>query len=162
MHPDTQSLLSHPEVLRAAWRRVQRWYAYGDQPPEPEYSRWRQDPEGELEAFAGDLAKGNRPDLQLPLVPYPKKGAMVRHYCRPSVEVQLYFTAYAVLLAPWLERSMEACSFGNRWFRGVYRKPVSAGGSIWHTNPTHAPRGCFGGWRTGPRRRWWARREPLS
>jgi len=71
------------------------------------------------------------PDLCLPLVPYLKKGAKMRHYCRPSVEAQMYFMTFAVLLAPWLERVMEPCSFGNRWFRGVYRKTLSDQKSAW-------------------------------
>jgi hypothetical protein len=37
------------------------------------------------------------------LIPYPKKGAILRHYTVPSVRDQVAFTAFAVLLAPILE-----------------------------------------------------------
>jgi len=130
-----KSLISHPQVLRAAWRRVRDWYAYGDKPPEPDFSRWASDEDGALQDFSARLKAGEVPDLCLPLMPYPKKGAAVRHFCRPSVEVQLYFTAFAVLLAPWLEKSMLPCSFGNRWFRRLYRRTDSRGKSVWQDLP---------------------------
>jgi len=135
LNSTTKLLLSHPQILRAAWRRVRHWYAYGDQPPEPEFSRWCSDEDGQLRAFSERLLSDEVLDLCLPLIPYPKKGSTTRHFCRPSVEVQLYFATFAVLLAPWLEKSMHPCSFGNRWFRGLYRKRDSSGMSVWQERP---------------------------
>lgn len=120
-------LLAHPAVLLAAWRRVSHWYQYGDEPPQPEYARWQAAPEVELEALSSALAEGAYSSPRLPLIPYPKKGAALRHYCRPAIRDQVVFAAYGVLLAPLLERVMPNLSFGNRWFRGGYQESQPQG-----------------------------------
>ena len=55
-----------------------------------------------------------------PQVPYPKKGASLRHYVVPSVKDQVAFMAYLVLLAPFLDRHALPFVFGNRWYRPMY------------------------------------------
>ena len=118
-------LLSHPQVLWAAWTRVKRWYAFSDAPPQPEYARWVADPSRHLEDLGKRLREPDDPlgdrepsphqvvSLGCPLVPFPKKGAMTRHYVRPGVEAQVLFAAFGVLLGPMLETAMYPVSSGD-------------------------------------------------
>ncbi len=52
-------------------------------------------------------------------VPYPKRGACLRHYTMPSVRDQVAFMAFLVLLGPLLDRQFENFVFGNRWYRPI-------------------------------------------
>ncbi len=67
------------------------------------------------------MASGSYLPKPMRLVPYPKAGLKIRHYCQPTVGDQIAFMAFSLLLAPILEAGMENVSFGNRWFRGLYR-----------------------------------------
>lgn len=121
-------LLAHPQVLWAAWTRVKRWYAFSDGPPHPEFAQWIADPSRQLEELGEKLSRKDKPretvSLDFTLVPFPKKGAMTRHYVRPSVETQVLFAAFGVLLGPMLETQMHPGSFGNRWYRGMHQEKV--------------------------------------
>ena len=50
-------------------------------------------------------------------LPYPKKGARLRHYTLPAVKDQVAFMAHMVLLGPLLDSCLETFTFGNRWYR---------------------------------------------
>ena len=112
-------LLSFPQVLWAAWLRVDGWYRSGNLAPEPELSVWRLHPEAEIRKLAEELRLGRwmpSPWLQ---VPYPKKDAQLRHYSMPTVKDQVAFMAHMVLLGPLLDSRIENFAFGNRWYRPV-------------------------------------------
>ena len=95
--------LSHPLILKGAWLRVDGWFRSGNLAPEPELSRWRLHPEAALRQLGGELADNTwRPDCWQQ-VPYPKKGACLRHYVQPTVRDQVAFMAYLVLLGPLLD-----------------------------------------------------------
>lgn len=132
-----EHLFRHPLVLQSAWRRVLGWYRSGEWAPEPAFSEWRLATPKYLSALGQDLAKGYRLGSPYPLVAYPKKGGLPRHYCRPPVRDQVAFAVVATLLAPALESRMPTFSFGNRWFQGVYRDwPTGAGGRpTWRERP---------------------------
>ena len=109
--------LSHPLVLRGAWLRVDGWYRSGNLAPQPELSRWRLHPEAELRLLREDLLAGGWEPTAWRQVPYPKKGACLRHYVVPTVKDQVAFMAYMVLLGPVLDCQFERFVFGNRWYR---------------------------------------------
>ena len=112
-------LLSHPLVLKGAWMRVDAWYRSGNLAPEPELSRWRLHPEAELREIGAALRAGKwRPSLWQQ-VPYPKKGACLRHYVVPTVRDQVAFMAYMVLLGPLVDSRVPDFVFGNRWNRKI-------------------------------------------
>ena len=116
-HNAAGECLSHPLVLRGAWLRVDGWYRSGNLAPQPELSRWRLHPEAELRRLGGALRRGRwKPDAW-PQVPYPKKGACLRHYALPTVRDQVAFMAHMVLLGPLLDHRIENFAFGNRWYR---------------------------------------------
>ncbi|MDD9982134.1 MAG: hypothetical protein OXU81_12390 [Gammaproteobacteria bacterium] len=52
-------------------------------------------------------------------VPYPKKGARLRHYAMPTVRDQVAFMAHMVALGPILDNQMPNFAFGNRWYRPI-------------------------------------------
>lgn len=117
-HPERE-ILAHPLVLRGAWLRVDAWYRSGNLAPEPELARWRLHPEAELRVLARELASGQwRPSLWLQ-VPYPKKGARLRHYVFPTVRDQVAFMAHLVLLGPLVDSRIHTFAFGNRWYRPI-------------------------------------------
>lgn len=117
--PAAGECLSHPLVLRGAWLRVDRWYRTGNLAPQPELSRWRLHPEAELRKLGAALRSGRwHPDAWLQ-VPYPKKGACLRHYVLPTVQDQVAFMAHMVLLGPLLDHRVENFAFGNRWYRPI-------------------------------------------
>ena len=111
--------LSHPLVLMGAWLRVDDWYRSGNLAPEPELSRWRLHPEAELRELGTALRTGTWRPSRWPQVPYPKKGACLRHYVVPTVRDQVAFMAYLVLLGPILDHLVPNFVFGNRWNRRV-------------------------------------------
>ncbi len=120
--------LCHPLVLRGAWLRVDGWYRSGNLAPQPELARWRLHPERELRSLAQDLrSEAWVPDVWLQ-VPYPKRGACLRHYTMPSVRDQVAFMAFLVLLAPWLDRQLVNFAFGNRWYRPIHWNRRTASG----------------------------------
>ena len=92
--------LSHPLVLRGAWLRVDAWYRGGDLAAEPELSLWRLHPEAKLRQLGAALRAGTWAPSEWPQIPYPKKGARLRHYVLPTVEDQVAFMAHLVLLGP--------------------------------------------------------------
>ena len=111
--------LSHPLVVWAAWLRVDEWYRSGNLAPQPELSQWRLHPEAAVRQLADELRAGEwRPSVWLQL-PYPKKGACLRHYVMPTVKDQVAFMAYLVLLGPLLDSRFLPFVFGNRLYRPV-------------------------------------------
>ena len=104
-------------VLRAAWMRTNAWYLGGGLAPEPELSRWRLHPEGELRELARELLEGTWEPRAWPQVPYPKKDRRLRHYVIPTVRDQVAFMAHMVLLAPLVDSQVHSFAFGNRWYR---------------------------------------------
>ena len=116
-HIDHREILSNPQVLWAAWLRVDAWYRSAELAPQPELSVWKLHPEAELRKLADLLQNGEWKPVSWPLLPYPKKGQIIRHYCMPTVRDQVAFMAYLVLLGPLLDAKMKNFSFGNRWYR---------------------------------------------
>ena len=121
--PDTHTAaleaLCHPLVLRGAWLRVDGWYRSGNLAPQPELARWRLHPERELRLLGRDLRRGAWTPSSWLQVPYPKRGACLRHYTMPSVRDQVAFMTFLVLLAPWLDSQLMSFAFGNRWYRPI-------------------------------------------
>ena len=112
-------IIAHPLVLRGAWLRVDAWYARGEMGPQPELVHWRLDPVARLRELAADLRDGSwRPDPWLQL-PYPKKGARLRHYTMPTVRDQVAFMTHMVALGPILDSQMPNFTFGNRWYQPI-------------------------------------------
>ena len=111
--------LTHPLVLKAAWMRVEDWYRSGNLAPEPELSRWRLHPETELRKLGSALRAGVWRPACWPQIPYPKKGACLRHYVMPTVGDQVAFMSYLVLLGPLLDSRVPNFVFGNRWNRNI-------------------------------------------
>ena len=113
------AVLGHPVILQGAWMRVESWYRSGELAPQPELSRWRLHPE----AMLRELAEALRDDLWKPeqwrQVPYPKKGARLRHYVMPTVRDQVAFMAHMVALGPILDVQVANFAFGNRWYRPI-------------------------------------------
>lgn len=135
---DLAILLNHPIVLRSAWARVRSWYYSAEVRPEPEYSQWLINADEELVVLGRDLANGVYKPDPFPLVPYPKKGAILRHYALPSVRDQVAFTVVASLLAPIIEVQTPNFVFGNRWFRGIFRRRIGEGSEargLWARRP---------------------------
>ena len=118
-HTAAGECLSHPLVLRGAWLRVNSWYQSGNLAPQPELSRWRLHPEAELRKLGAALRSGRWKPNVWPQVPYPKKGACLRHYVLPTVRDQVAFMAHMVLLGPLLDHGVENFAFGNRWYRPI-------------------------------------------
>jgi len=118
--PVIGDLLGHPLVLRAAWMRIDGWYRSGNLAPQPELSLWRLHPEGRLRGLRGDILNGSWVPSAWPQIPFPKKGARLRHYTMPTVRDQVAFMAYLVLLGPVLDGMASSVSFGNRWYRPVF------------------------------------------
>ena len=112
-------VLWHPLVLKGAWMRVDDWYRSGNLAPEPELSRWRLHPEAELRELGSALRAGTWSPGRWPQVPYPKKGACLRHYVLPTVRDQVAFMAYLVNLGPLLDDRVPNFVFGNRWNRSI-------------------------------------------
>ena len=111
--------LAHPQVLTAAWMRVDAWYRSGNLDPEPELSRWRLHPERELRFLGAELREGAWKPHAWTQLPYPKKGARLRHYVQPTVRDQVAFMAHVVLLGPLVDSQIPPFAFGNRWYRPV-------------------------------------------
>ncbi len=111
--------LAHPLVVWAAWLRVDAWYRSGNLAPQPELSQWRLHPEAAVRDLAEKLRAGKwRPSAWRQL-PYPKRGACLRHYVMPTVKDQVAFMAYLVLLGPLLDNEFLPFVFGNRLYRPV-------------------------------------------
>lgn len=112
-------VLGHPVILRGAWLRVDSSYRYGELAPQPELSRWRLNPEAKLRELADALrCDGWKPEPWRQ-VPYPKKGARLRHYVMPTVRDQVAFMAHMVALGPILDQQVANFAFGNRWYRPI-------------------------------------------
>lgn len=114
-------LVQHPLVLQAAWRRVTNWYEQS-WTPEPEYAAWRLEPEKHLTELGRALATDKYRPSPFPLIPHPKKGGQLRHYCMPAVRDQVAFTVLGCLLAPLIEGPMPNFSFGSRTYRRAVRR----------------------------------------
>ena len=112
-------VLGNPVILQGAWMRVDSWYRSGDLAPQPELSRWRLYPEAMLRDLAEALHDGNWKPEQWRQVPYPKKGARLRHYVMPTVRDQVAFMAHMVALGPILDVQVANFAFGNRWYRPI-------------------------------------------
>lgn len=124
--------LADPSVLLAAWERVQAHYRYGELQPEPEFSSWLLNPDDHLRQLGDSFSKGTYKPGVFPIIPYPKSGAILRHYTAPSVRDQVAFACFAVLLGPILDAQMSNFSFGNRWYRSVYK---DAAKDAWQLRP---------------------------
>ena len=110
-------VLSHQLVVWAAWLRVDEWYRSGNLAPQPELCQWRLHPQAAVRQLANELNSGKwRPGVWSQL-PYPKKGACLRHYVMPTVKDQVAFMAYLVLLGPLLDKRFLPFVFGNRLYR---------------------------------------------
>jgi hypothetical protein len=116
-----EDLLSNYLVLKSAWERVKYWYSLGEFTPQPEFTHWLLHPDEKLSSLGEKLASNSYTPDPFTLIPYPKKGAMIRHYSMPTVKDQVAFCVFGILLAPYLESSMLNFSFGNRWYRKTYR-----------------------------------------
>ena len=112
-------VLGNPVILQGAWMRVDSWYRHGELAPQPELSRWRLYPEAMLRDLAEALRDGNWKPEQWRQVPYPKKGARLRHYVMPTVRDQVAFMAHMVALGPILDVQVAKFAFGNRWYRPI-------------------------------------------
>lgn len=113
---DLESLFT-PWVMKAAFQKVEQWYATGELRDPGEWLEWQAHMWERLSSLAHDLASGRYKPGPFPVVPYPKRGGRTRHYVMPSVRDQVAFMAYMVLLGPFLEARMPNVSFGNRLFR---------------------------------------------
>lgn len=111
--------LAHPQILRGAWMRVNAWYGSGNLAPEPELSVWRLHPEDKLRELRNELREGTWAPSAWIQLPYPKKGARLRHYVQPTVKDQVAFMAHMVLLGPLIDSQIPSFAFGNRWYRPV-------------------------------------------
>ena len=112
-------VLGNPVILQGAWMRVESWYGSGELAPQPELSRWRLHPEAMLRELAEALRDDRWKPEQWRQVPYPKKGARLRHYVMPTVRDQVAFMAHMVALGPILDVQVENFAFGNRWYRPI-------------------------------------------
>ena len=112
-------LLSLPQVLWAAWQRIDRWYRSGNLAPQPELSIWRLNPEAQIRKLAAEVRNGIWTPSPWQQIPYPKKGAFLRHYSMPTVKDQVAFMAHLVLLGPLLDRQFHNFALGNRWYRPI-------------------------------------------
>ena len=117
--PSPADALCHPLVLQGAWLRIDAWYRAGNLAPQPELSRWRLHPERELRLLAADLRAGQWKPDPWQQIPYPKKGAQLRHYALPTVRDQVAFMTFAVLLGPIVDQLTASFAFGNRWYRPI-------------------------------------------
>ena len=114
-----EEVLANPVILRGAWLRVNSWYGRGEFAPQPELSQWLLYPEAKLRELALDLRKGTWRPESWRQVPYPKKGARLRHYLMPTVRDQVAFMAHMVALGPILDHQIADFAFGNRWHRPI-------------------------------------------
>lgn len=110
-------MVSHPLVVWAAWLRVDAWYRSGNLAPQPELSLWRLHPEAAVRRLAADLRAGMWRPSMWPQLPYPKRGACLRHYVMPTVKDQVAFMTYLVLIGPLLDCRFRPFVFGNRLYR---------------------------------------------
>ena len=112
-------VLGNPVILQGAWMRVDSWYRSGELAPQPELSRWRLHPEAMLRELAEALRDDHWKPEKWRQVPYPKKGARLRHYVMPTVRDQVAFMAHMVALGPILDQQTANFAFGNRWYRPI-------------------------------------------
>ena len=110
--------ITHPVILRGAWLRVDAWYKR-ELAPQPEYSRWRLDPEANLRELARTIREDGWKPERWRQVPYPKKGARLRHYTMPTVRDQVAFMAHMVALGPIIDQQTANFAYGNRWYRPI-------------------------------------------
>ncbi len=99
--------------------RVDSWYRSGELAPQPELARWRLDPEAMLRKLGKELRDGDWKPARWRQVPYPKKGARLRHYVMPTVRDQVAFMAHMVALGPILDSQVANFAYGNRWYRPI-------------------------------------------
>ena len=126
--------VSNVLVLKAAWMRTNAWYLGGGLALEPELSRWRLHPEGELRKLSRELLEGTWKPGAWSQVPYPKKDRTLRHYVVPTVRDQVAFMAHLVLLGPLVDSQVHSFAFGNRWYRPMVwdrRQPTPS----WQNRP---------------------------
>ena len=112
-------VLANSVILWGAWMRVDSWYKGGELAPQPELARWRLHPERMLRELSIELREGTWMPGQWKQVPYPKKGARLRHYVMPTVRDQVAFMAHMVALGPILDSQVANFAFGNRWYRPI-------------------------------------------
>ena len=112
-------VLGNSVVLQGAWMRVDSWYRSGELAPQPELSRWRLHAEAMLRELTEALRDDQWKPEQWRQMPYPKKGARLRHYVMPTVRDQVAFMAHMVALGPILDHQTANFAFGNRWYRPI-------------------------------------------
>ena len=118
---DIDTLVNNRDVLQAAWERTCSWYGSADWAPQPDFAAWQINSDAWLNRLGEELAGGTYKLSPMAIVPYPKKGGRLRHYCQPTVKDQVALLVFGVLLGPVFEEAMNKSSFGNRWYRGVGR-----------------------------------------
>ncbi len=116
---DAAALLSDSMVLRAAWRRVRSWYRGSEWHDPFELADFELNLPQRLTQIGSDLSRGSHKVRPFPLLPYPKKGSHLRHYCAPSVADQVAFAVFGVLLGPLIDNRLESFAFGNRLYRAL-------------------------------------------
>lgn len=112
-------VLGNPVILHGAWMRVESWYRSAELAPQPELSRWQLHPEAMLRDLAEALRNNRWKPERWQQVPYPKKGALLRHYVMPTVRDQVAFMAHMVALGPILDSQVANFAYGNRWYRPI-------------------------------------------
>lgn len=122
-------LLSHPYVLRCAWEKTRSWMSHPWQRTDRDWAPWAVNPDRKLAELAEEFRKNAVINCPKPwvLIPFPKETGEIRHHVQVPTHDEVAFMAYAVLLAPLLERRMWPTSFGNRWYRGMARLPPLPG-----------------------------------
>lgn len=119
MVTDSSTLLSDPLVLRAAWKRVSSWYRGTEWHDPFEIADFELNLPERLTQIGKELREGTYEPTPFRLVPYPKKGTHLRHYCAPSVCDQVAFMVFGVLMGPLIDRRLQPFVFGNRIYRAL-------------------------------------------
>lgn len=133
-------ILQNKWLLRAAFARVERWHWVADAAPWSQLTAFRLDPAKHLGALRRALADESYEPQPWPVIPVPKSSGEIRPYYVPDVADHVVATAFAVLLAPHIERNLKPFVFGNRWYRPV-RRERKRKTPVWRERPflLHSP-----------------------
>ena len=133
-------ILQDKWLLRSAFARVERWHWAADAAPWSQLAAFRLDPVKHLGKLLESLEDDSYEPKAWPVVPVPKSSGEVRPYFVPDVADHVVATAFAILLAPLIERSLKPFVFGNRWYRPVRRERKKKT-SVWREQPfpLHSP-----------------------
>lgn len=114
-------ILQDPWLLRAAFARVERWHWMADAAPWAQLQAFRLEPIRYLGRLCDALKDGTYEPKVWPMVPVPKTNGDIRPYFVPDVADHVVGMAFAILLAPAIERGLKPFVFGNRWHRPLTR-----------------------------------------